>query len=559
MLPGPAASNRQVVGDLRIMDLWAVTQRGRLHTTTGEWRPFPTSWIPSRVAIGPDQLIYGMNPTGSIRVFDAASNSWNIVTSLPTTYTYNAFAVSPDGNFHTVAQGSYRSFGILGTPIRSLTPTSPLNALNLAIQPSGSFLLATGSINPTAVSLTQTDLVSESRVTISSGISTIGTYAGWVGPIATPRPTIVSLSTPPALSGSPWSWKPEITHPDPDAVLSITISNQPSWLSLSNGILSGTPLASNVGHNPVSIRVSDSRGNADERLFSIPVFAKNDPPLIPAAIPDISASDSAADQLISFAPFASDPDSGDSLAWRITANSNPALFSLLSFDDQGRLSIRYAPYLSGTATISVSVTDRFGASAERSFNVSVPPLPAPAITSQTPPSFNPLTGLWELPITVQNIAQRAIGGFSLAASSLPQGTSLYNASNALAPSPAITDARPLNSNQTVTLTLEFLHPSPDPLPTPTLTTATTLPRPALSTPFAIDRASFLSPESLLLEFPSEPGTLYQVQYSNDDLNWLDSLSRLRAAGTSTQWIDSGTPRTTSPPGSGSRFYRVKRL
>jgi hypothetical protein len=559
MLPGPASSDRQSVGDLRMLGLWAVTQRGLLHTTTGEWRPFTTSWIPSRVAVGPDQLIYGMNQSGSIRVWNANSNSWNLVTSLPTTSTYSAFDISPDGNFHTIAQGTYRSFGVTGTPIRSLTPASALNARNLAIRPSGTSLLAAGTFNPTAVSLTQTDLVSESRVTISSSISTSGCYAGWVVPIDVTRPAIVSLSAPPALSGSPWSWQPEFTHPDPDAVLSITLSNHPSWISLSNGILSGTPLASNVGQNPVSIRVSDSRGNVDERFFSIPVFAKNDPPVIPAAIPDISASNSAADQLISFAPFASDPDAGDPLTWRITANSNPALFSSLSFNPQNRLSIRYAPYLSGTATISVSVTDRFGASAQRSFNVTVPPLPAPTITSQNTPSFNPLTGLWELPVTIQNIAQRAIGGFSVAVSSLPEGTSLYNASNAVSPSPSITDARPLNPNQSVSLTLEFLHPSQDPLPTPTLTTATTLPRPALPTPFAIDRASFLSPESLLLEFPSEPGVLYQIQYSSDGINWLDSLSRIRAAGTSTQWFDSGSPRTSSPPGAGSRFYRVKRL
>ncbi len=559
MLPGPASSDRQSVGDLHMQGLWAVTQRGLLHTTTGEWRPFTTSWIPSRVAVGPDQLIYGMNQAGSIRVWNATSNSWNIVASLPTTSTYSAFTVSPDGNFHTVAQGVYRSFGVTGTPIRSLTPASALNARNLAIRPSGTSLLAAGTFNPTAISLTQTDLVSESRISISSSISTTGCYVGWVGPIATTRPAIVSPSAPPALSGSPWSWQPELTHPDPDAVLSITISNQPSWISLTNGILSGTPLASNAGQNPVSIRVSDSRGNVDERTFSIPVFAKNDPPVIPAAIPDISASNSAADQLISFAPFASDPDAGDSLTWRITANSNPALFSSLSFNPQNRLSIRYAPYLSGTATISVSVTDRFGASAQRSFNISVPALPAPAITSQNTPSLNPLTGLWELPVTIQNIAQRPIGGFSLSTSSLPPGTSLYNASNTLSPSPAITDARPLIPGQSITLTLEFLHPSQDPLPAPTLTTATTLPRPAPPATFAIDRASFLSPDTLLLEFPTEPGTSYQVQYSSDSLNWLDSLSRIRAAGTSTQWIDSGTPRTASPPGSGTRFYRVKRL
>jgi hypothetical protein len=69
----------------------------------------------------------------------------------------------------------------------------------------------------------------------------------------------------------------------------------------------------------------------------------------------------------------------------------------------------------------------------------------------------------------------------------------------------------------------------------------------------------LQPGMFMIEFPSEPGTLYQIQYSDDGTRWLDSLSRIRAAGTRTQWLDQGSPRTASPPGSGTRFYRVKRL
>jgi hypothetical protein len=559
-LPGIRTPNSWREGDLCLSGDWAVMNRGRFHLFSSEWRPFPHEWLPSRIATTPAGNIFGINTTNIVRQFLPASDSWDSPIPLQLATPADAFAVASNGTIFVVSQGTYHSFNPDGSPLRSVRPPATLNPINLSIGGTDNLQLAAGpAFSDGPISITQTSLATESRFTPTTSSTVPGMFVSWVPVMDQALPVFIQSPPPPATEDVPWSWKPEATHPDPDATIVIDALSIPSWMRFSNGTLSGTPTDPISPTSTISLRARDNLNRESLWSPSISVTDVNDPPLIPAAIPDISASTTAADQLISFASLASDPDVGDSLTWRITANSNPSLFSSLSFDPQGRLSIRYAPYLSGTATITVSVTDRFGASAQRSFNITVPPLPAPSITSQTPPALNPLTGLWELPVTIRNTAQRAIGGFSLSTSSLPQGTSLYNASNALSPSPAITDARPLNPNQSITLTLEFLHPSQDPLPAPTLTTATTLPRPAPSTPFAIDHASFLSPESLLLEFPSEPGTLYQIQYSSDGLNWLDSLSRLRAAGTSTQWIDSGSPRTTSPPGPGSRFYRVKRL
>jgi hypothetical protein len=559
-LPGIRTSSSWREGDLCLSGDWAVMNRGRFHLFSSEWRPFPPEWLPSRIATTPAGNIFGINTTNIVRQFLPASDSWDSPVPLQLATPADAFAVASNGTFFVIAQGTYHSFNPDGSPLRSLTPPTALNPLNLAIGGTDNLQLAAGpAASNGPITITQTSLATESRFTPNTSSSFPGMFVSWVPVMDLALPVFIQSPPPPATEDVPWSWTPEVTHPDPDATIVITALTIPSWMRFSNGTLSGTPTDPISPTSTISLRARDNLNRESLWSPTLAVTDVNDPPLIPAALPNISASDSAADQLISFASLASDPDVGEVLTWRITANSNPALFSSLSFDAQGRLAIRYAPYVSGSATITVSVTDRSGASAQRSFNISVPALPAPTITSQSPPSFNPLTGLWELPVTIRNVAQRAIGGFSLSTSPLPQGTSLYNASNALAPSPAITDARPLNPNQSITLTLEFLHPSQDPLPAPTLSTTTSLPRPTLSTPFAIDRASFLSPESLLLEFPSEPGTLYQIQYSHDGLNWLDSLSRLRAAGTSTQWIDSGSPRTTSPPGSGSRFYRVKRL
>jgi hypothetical protein len=80
------------------------------------------------------------------------------------------------------------------------------------------------------------------------------------------------------------------------------------------------------------------------------------------------------------------------------------------------------------------------------------------------------------------------------------------------------------------------------------------------TGLAIDRLEALPGGSLLLEFPADPGTLYQVQYSRDGLTWTNSLVRIRAAGTRVQWIDQGAPRTLSHPKTDAfRFYRVRKM
>ena len=83
--------------------------------------------------------------------------------------------------------------------------------------------------------------------------------------------------------------------------------------------------------------------------------------------------------------------------------------------------------------------------------------------------------------------------------------------------------------------------------------------PAGSGGLSIDRLMVVS-GGILLEFTAIPGHLYVVQYSDDNLLWMDSQVRIRAAGNRVQWIDQGAPRTGSSPFSTShRFYRVKEV
>jgi hypothetical protein len=65
--------------------------------------------------------------------------------------------------------------------------------------------------------------------------------------------------------------------------------------------------------------------------------------------------------------------------------------------------------------------------------------------------------------------------------------------------------------------------------------------------------------SMLIEWPSTPGQIYTVVYSDNVLfsNAMIALPSVVAPANQTPWIDYGPPTTVSaPPNSTNRFYRV---
>ncbi|MDB6071456.1 MAG: hypothetical protein JWL81_2627, partial [Verrucomicrobiales bacterium] len=328
------------------------------------------------------------------------------------------------------------------------------------------------------------------------------------------------------------------------------------------------PAADAFGSTDVSVVCTDADGGATETVFSVRIDPVNDAPVIPFPLANVSAGGAAADQVIDFSAYVADADTGDQLTWRVVSNTAPGLFTQLSFDASGKLTIKYAPYAAGSATITVEVTDASGAAAQRSFTIDLPSIPEPVIVSKSALVLNRQTGLWEQKITVRNAALRAIPGFEVTVSGLPAApVCLYNASDLHAGHAMACYHQPVPAGGEVTLTLEYYTPTRGTL-SPVLAVAMAfLPETtsglASTTDSAprvvIDRISILEPGAFLLEFPSVPGQLYQIQYAASAAGpWTDSLSRIRAAGTRVQWIDRGAPRTSSPPGlGGARFYRVK--
>lgn len=115
---------------------------------------------------------------------------------------------------------------------------------------------------------------------------------------------------------------------------------------------------------------------------------------------------------------------------------------------------------------------------------------------------------------------------------------------------------------TVTFVLEYFVSSrrtlnPAPAFTAEVVTAAPFSNPT-GTAQDVDRFFFLPGGSFLVEFETVTSRIYYVQYSSSAAGpWKTAQPFIVGNGTQVQWIDSGPPKTESPPaGAASRFYRV---
>jgi outer membrane biosynthesis protein TonB len=148
-------------------------------------------------------------------------------------------------------------------------------------------------------------------------------------------PTISGTPVTSVEAGNAWSFQPQASDPDGDALV-FSVNNKPAWMSFDSatGRLSGTPGEGNVGtHLYIVVSVSDGELSASLPAFDVTVTAP--PP--PNQAPSISGMPSTTSVLVgqawSFTPSASDPD-GDSLSF--TVSNKPAWLGFNS--SAGRLS-----------------------------------------------------------------------------------------------------------------------------------------------------------------------------------------------------------------------------
>lgn len=182
----------------------------------------------------------------------------------------------------------------------------------------------------------------------------------------------------------------------------------------------------------------------------------------------------------------------------------------------------------------------------------------PDISATSAITFNRQTGLYVQTLTLTNSGNADTNSFRLEVGGLAAGTVVYGGSGTTgAGVPFVQFDTPVAPGQSVQFQLEYFVPNRAmPAPTFTLTPGTplTLPNP-VGAPFTVDKMQVVQPGRILLEFPSVPGNLYAVEYSDDLVLWKRAGSAFAAGGNRVQWIDYGPPKTATVPTS-ARFYRI---
>ena len=164
---------------------------------------------------------------------------------------------------------------------------------------------------------------------------------------------------------------------DPDSALTFSlIGSNPSWLSIVNGVITGTPSQANVDTNRVTVQVADGRGGSNVQSFLITVRNENDAPTI-QSIPDTTITES---QLFSYQVLSNDVD-GDQLTYSISGAT------WLGIDPStGIITGTAANSDAGQHFIQVTVSDG-SLSAMTSFLVTVQANTAPIFVNQTDTIF----------------------------------------------------------------------------------------------------------------------------------------------------------------------------
>ncbi len=209
---------------------------------------------------------------------------------------------------------------------------------------------------------------------------------------------------------------------------------------------------------------------------------------------------------------------------------------------------------------AVTDTNHANDSATVVTTVSAPALTNVSVQALGPITFNPQTGLFEQTVQFQNLSSNAATAVRVSVVGLPANIVLYNASGSSSGVPFVEYDLPVAAGGSVNFLLEYYEASRKAFTssnfTATAVVATSPVAPG-GTILQLDQTPTLHNGVVLIEFTSTPGATYVIEYSSDTVNWNVAAPPIKAAGTRTQWLDSGPPNTASMPASvGQRYYRV---
>lgn len=199
----------------------------------------------------------------------------------------------------------------------------------------------------------------------------------------------------------------------------------------------------------------------------------------------------------------------------------------------------------------VEVSDQVNDPVTRSFVIEI-------ITNNRPPLVepssliiqNPLTGLYEQKVTIENSNQHPLNGLKIVATGLNGQQRLHNGTNGTLSYPFAIPA-----GFSFVLNLRYEAPDPSEPLTPELSIVELIDSPLpprTETRSQKDQLTSLPDGRVLFLFGSIPGRIYRVQHSADLVTWADSSPSLAANDFSTSWISEDTLASKSTVG----FLRV---
>ena len=184
-------------------------------------------------------------------------------------------------------------------------------------------------------------------------------------------------------------------------------------------LLLWTPTPSQLGTNPVTLRVADARGGQAEQQFTLSVAStlNNSAPLI-VSLPLLHAT---AGQPYEYNLAADDPD-GDFVNWRLL--SGPRGMSL----DAATGALRWTPTLDqlGTNAVTVEAQDAFLATAAQSWQIDVGCLNRPPQITSVPPTQAQADDFYLYPLRAQDADGDALAFSFVATNEIPAGMTLSN-------------------------------------------------------------------------------------------------------------------------------------
>jgi len=246
----------------------------------------------------------------------------------------------------------------------------------------------------------------------------------------------------------------------------------------------------------------------------------------------------------------------------------PALPFLIEPGATGGFEIRLTTTVPGTYTGNVVIRSDDLDEADFTFplagEIYIPEPVAGMVASST--NLNRQTGLREQSLTVSNATAATVPAYHILIRGLPAGVQVHNASTVRDDGTAVVtiyQTMPPFSQQQIVI--EYYSATRQPVEiTPQLSTEVilnpTVPPAGAGPSFEIDRLQRMAGGEMLLEFTSQPGQFYAVEYSADGTVWHRSPLRIRAAGNRVQWIDRGPPQThTTPATESTRLYRIREI